>query len=56
MTLEPMPDEVEENVTCNCATKCANKKCSYRSSDNKCALFCHKKDKYSHENCANMNH
>ena len=26
MTLEPMPDVVEENVTCNCAIKCANKK------------------------------
>ena len=26
MTLEPMPYVVEENVTCNCAIKCAIKK------------------------------
>ena len=56
MTLEPMPYAVEENVTCNCATKCANKKCSCRSSGNKCALLCLKKLKYPHENCENMNH
>ena len=56
MTLESMPYVVEENVTCNCATKCANKKCSCRSSGNKCALLCPKKLKYSHENCQKMNH
>ena len=56
MTLEPMPDEVEENDTSNCVTKCANKMCSCRSRGNKCALLCHKKLKYSHENCVNMNH
>ena len=26
MTLESMPDVVEENVTCNCAIECAIKK------------------------------
>ena len=56
MILDPMPDVVEENVTCNCAIKCANKKWSYRYSGNKYALLCHKKVKYSHENCENMNH
>ena len=41
-TLEPMPDEVEENDTSNCVTMCANKMCSCRSRGNKCALLCNK--------------
>ena len=56
MTLEPMPDVVEEIITCNCLTKCVNKRCSCKLSGNKCALLCHKKLKYSHDNCENMNH
>ena len=43
MTLEPMPDEVEENDTSNCVTKCANKTCSCRSRGNKCDLIYQKK-------------
>ena len=45
MTLEPMHYVVEENVTCNCAIKCAIKKWSCRYSGNKCALLCLQKAK-----------
>ena len=37
-----MPDVVEDNVTCSCVTKCANKKCNCKLGGNKCALLCHK--------------
>ena len=55
VTLEPMPDAVQEMVTCNCQGNCQSGHCSCNKKKLKCTLLCHKKLKYNHNKCCNMN-
>ena len=56
MTLEPMSDAIEDNITCNCKTDCTKRYCKCKSRGVVCTQLCHKKLKYSQENCRNLLH
>ena len=56
MTLHPMSDTIEDNITCNCTTDCTKGYCKCRKRGVVCTQLCHKKLKYSQENCRNLLH
>ena len=55
MTTEPMPAMIQEIVTCNCLGDCNSSRCKCRKAGLTCTHLCHKKLKFNHEGCLNMN-
>lgn len=55
VTTDPMPEMLVEIITCNCPSSCESGRCKCRKAKMNCTLLCHKKLKYNHKNCMNMN-
>ena len=54
MSNDPMPNVLEEAITCNCEGSCETRRSSCYKTGMKCTVLCHKKLKYSHEKCENI--
>ena len=52
-TLDPMPDILVEDTTCDCKTECTTKRCRCRKVPMNCSVLCHKSLKYNSECCQN---
>ena len=52
-TLEPMPDVMQEDISCDCKGECLTKRCKCRKVPMRCTLLCHKSMKYNSDCCQN---
>ena len=55
MSTDPMPKMIQEIVTCNCEGFCNSKHCKCFKGILHCTHLCHKKLKFNHERCLNIN-
>ena len=53
MTLDPMPDVLVDDITCNYKTDCLTKRCKYKNVPMNCSVLCHKILRYNSESCQN---